>query len=103
MLRLEKLRKIYGPLTAVEGTTLTLDAGDIFGFIGPNGAGKTTTIKMIATLIQPTSGTAVVDGIDVVKHPLDVRPLLGYMPDFFGLYDDIKTWEYLDFFAAAYW
>lgn len=103
MLQLENLRKTYGNFVAVEGTTLTLDPGDVFGFIGPNGAGKTTTIKMIATLIQPTSGTASIDGVDVVKHPLDVRPLLGYMPDFFGLYDDIKTWEYLDFFAAAYW
>jgi ABC-2 type transport system ATP-binding protein len=103
MLRLENLRKTYGNFVAVEGTTLTLEPGDVFGFIGPNGAGKTTTIKMIATLIQPTSGTASIDGIDVVKHPLEVRPLLGYMPDFFGLYDDIKAWEYLDFFAAAYW
>ncbi len=103
MLRLENLRKTYGSFVAVEGTTLALEPGDVFGFIGPNGAGKTTTIKMIATLIQPTSGTASIDGIDVVKHPLEVRPLLGYMPDFFGLYDDIKAWEYLDFFAAAYW
>lgn len=102
MLQLTNLRKTYGALTAVEGTTLTLSPGDVFGFIGPNGAGKTTTIKMIATLIQPTSGTATIDGIDVVKHPLAVRPLLGYMPDNFGLYDDIKVWEYLDFFAAAY-
>jgi ABC-2 type transport system ATP-binding protein len=102
MLQLDNLRKTYGPLTAVEGTTLTLNPGDIFGFIGPNGAGKTTTIKMLATLVQPTSGTATIDGIDVVKHPMDVRPLLGYMPDFFGLYDDIRAWEYLDFFAAAY-
>ena len=103
MLRMENLRKTYGNFAAVEGTTLALEPGDVFGFIGPNGAGKTTTIKMIATLIQPTSGTVTIDGIDVVKHPLEVRPLLGYMPDFFGLYDDIKTWEYLDFFAAAYW
>jgi ABC-2 type transport system ATP-binding protein len=103
MLRIDNLRKTYGNFVAVEGSTLALEPGDVFGFIGPNGAGKTTTIKMIATLIQPTSGTVSIDGIDVVKHPLEVRPLLGYMPDFFGLYDDIKTWEYLDFFAAAYW
>jgi len=103
MLRLENLRKTYGTFAAVEGTNLELNPGDVFGFIGPNGAGKTTTIKMVATLIQPTSGTASIDGLDVVKHPLEVRPLLGYMPDFFGLYDDIKAWEYLDFFAAAYW
>jgi ABC-2 type transport system ATP-binding protein len=102
MLVLNHLRKTYGTLTAVEGTTLTLNPGDIFGFIGPNGAGKTTTIKMLATLIAPTSGTATIDGIDVVRHPQEVRPLIGYMPDSFGLYDDIKAWEYLDFFASAY-
>lgn len=102
MLELHNLRKTYGSLVAVEGTTLTLEPGDIFGFIGPNGAGKTTTIKMLATLIQPSAGSATIDGIDVVKHPLEVRPLLGYMPDFFGLYDDIKAWEYLEFFASAY-
>ena len=64
--------------------------------------GKTTTIKMLATLIQPTSGTASIDGVDVIKNPMEVRPLLGYMPDFFGLYDDIKVTEYLDFIASAY-
>lgn len=102
MLRLDNLRKTFGSLVAVEGLTLHLEAGDIFGFIGPNGAGKTTTIKMLATLMQPTSGTASIDGIDVIRNPMAVRPLLGYMPDFFGLYDDIRVWEYLDFFASAY-
>lgn len=102
MLHADNLRKTYGTLVAVEGISLFLEPGDIFGFIGPNGAGKSTTIKMIATLIQPTSGTATIDGIDVVRFPLDVRPLIGYMPDTFGVYDDIKVWEYLDFFAAAY-
>ena len=102
MLLADNLRKTYGTLTAVEGISLFLEPGDIFGFIGPNGAGKSTTIKMIATLLQPTSGTASINGIDVVRYPLDVRPLIGYMPDTFGVYDDIKVWEYLDFFAAAY-
>lgn len=102
MLRIENLNKQYGKLWAVNNLNLQLDAGDIMGFIGPNGAGKTTTIRMIATLLKPTSGTAYVDGIDVLENPEEVRPLIGYMPDFFGLYDDVKVWEYLDFFAAAY-
>jgi ABC-2 type transport system ATP-binding protein len=102
MLCVENLRKTYGTLVAVEGISFHLRPGDIFGFIGPNGAGKTTTIKMLATLIQPTSGTATINGIDVVKYPREIRPLIGYMPDAFGVYDDIKVWEYLDFFCAAY-
>ncbi len=102
MLRIENLNKQYGKLWAVNNLNLQLDAGDIMGFIGPNGAGKTTTIRMVATLLRPSSGTAYVDGIDVLAHPEEVRPLIGYMPDFFGLYDDVKVWEYLDFFAAAY-
>jgi ABC-2 type transport system ATP-binding protein len=102
MLEVQNLRKVYGALVAVEGISLRLGPGDVFGFIGPNGAGKTSTIKMIATLLQPTSGTALIDGIDVVKDPIAVRHLIGYMPDAFGVYDDVKVWEYLDFFAAAY-
>jgi ABC-2 type transport system ATP-binding protein len=102
MLCVENLRKTYGTLVAVEGISFQLRPGDIFGFIGPNGAGKTTTIKMLATLIQPTSGSATINGIDVVKYPQEVRPWIGYMPDAFGVYDDIKVWEYLDFFCAAY-
>lgn len=102
MLRIENLTKQYGKLTAVNELNLELKAGDIMGFIGPNGAGKTTTIKMVSTLLKPTSGTVYVDGIDVSADPELVRPLLGYMPDSFGLYEDVKVWEYLDFFAAAY-
>lgn len=102
MLRIENLTKQYTKLTAVDGLSLQLEAGDIMGFIGPNGAGKTTTIRMLSTLLKPTSGTAYVDGIDVCADPEQVRPLIGYMPDSFGLYDDVKVWEYLDFFASAY-
>ena len=102
MLRIENLTKQYGKLYAVNNLNLQLDAGDIMGFIGPNGAGKTTTIRMVSTLLRPTSGTAFVNGINVLEDPEQVRPLIGYMPDFFGLYDDVKVWEYLDFFAAAY-
>lgn len=102
MIELTHLRKEYKDLVAVHDLSLELEKGDIFGFIGPNGAGKTTTIKMLATLLMPTAGSATVDGIDVVKYPEKVRAVVGYMPDFFGVYDDIKVWEYLDFFAAAY-
>ena len=102
MVEIRHLRKQYKDLVAVKDLNLELEAGDIFGFIGPNGAGKTTTIKMLATLLTPTAGTAFVNGIDVVRNPEEVRAILGYMPDFFGVYDDIKVWEYLDFFAAAY-
>lgn len=102
MLEVKNLRKEYGPLTAVQGISFQLHPGDIFGFIGSNGAGKTTTIKMLATLLEPTSGTATLDGADIRRDPMRVRTMLGYMPDFFGLYDDIKVWEYLDFWASIY-
>ena len=102
MVEIKHLRKEYKDLVAVKGLSLELEKGDIFGFIGPNGAGKTTTIKMLATLLIPTAGSAKVDGIDCVKDPEKIRSIVGYMPDFFGVYDDIKVWEYLDFFAAAY-
>ena len=103
MVDLQHLRKEYSNnLVAVKDLSLHLDRGDIFGFIGPNGAGKTTTIKMLATLLRPTSGRAYIDGVDVTREPEKVRGIIGYMPDNFGVYDDIKVWEYLDFFAAAY-
>ncbi len=102
MIRIDHLHKEYKNLTAVKDLSLHLEAGDIFGFIGPNGAGKTTTIKMLATLLKPTSGTALIDGIDVVENPEAVRGRIGYMPAFFGIYDDMRVWEYLDFFAGAY-
>lgn len=96
------LTKRYGKLVAVNNLNLRIEEGDILGFIGPNGAGKTTTIRMLATLLEPTSGTATIAGYDVCKEPLAVRRIIGYMPDFFGVYDDVKVWEYLDFFACAY-
>lgn len=102
MLRIENLRKHYGDLVAVNGISFSLQPGDIFGFIGSNGAGKTTTIRMLATLLEPTSGTASINGFDIMRNPMGVRRQIGYMPDFFGLYDDVKVWEYLDFFAAIY-
>ncbi|MBI3362963.1 MAG: ABC transporter ATP-binding protein [Chloroflexi bacterium] len=96
------LTKRYGKLNAVEDVTLTVEAGAIYGFVGPNGAGKTTTMRILTTLLQPTSGHAWVAGRSVTQDPRGVRRAIGYMPDFFGVYDDMKVWEYLDFFAACY-
>ena len=102
MLKVEGLYKQYGGLIAVNHIDFSLNPGDIFGFIGSNGAGKTTTIRMIATLLEPTSGTASINGADIHRDPMEVKRQIGYMPDFFGLYDDVKVWEYLDFFATIY-
>jgi ABC-2 type transport system ATP-binding protein len=102
MIEIKGLTKKFGDLVAVNDLTFCIERGDAFGFVGPNGAGKTTTIKMLATLLLPDNGTATVNGHDVLKEPEAVRACIGYMPDFFGVYDDMKVWEYLDFFAAAY-
>jgi ABC-2 type transport system ATP-binding protein len=102
LVEIRNLRKEYGDLIALKNLNLTLQKGDIFGFIGPNGAGKTTTIKILSTLLEPSAGTAFIDGIEVREDPDRIRSLIGYMPDAFGVYDDFKVWEYLDFFAAAY-
>ena len=102
MLEVKNLHKTFGGFTAVQGISFTLNPGDIFGFIGSNGAGKTTTIRMLSTLLEPTSGTATLNGIDILENPMQIRRMIGYMPDFFGLYDDVKVWEYLDFFASIY-
>ncbi|HEQ60785.1 MAG TPA: ABC transporter ATP-binding protein [Firmicutes bacterium] len=102
MIRTTHLRKEYKNVVAVNDLNMEIEEGDVYGFIGPNGAGKTTTIKVLATLIAPSYGTAYIDGLDVRDYPRAVRAKIGYMPDFFGVYDDMKVWEYLDFFAAAY-
>jgi ABC-2 type transport system ATP-binding protein len=96
------LTKTYGNTHAVKNLQLKLEKGDVFGFIGPNGAGKTTTMRMLATLLNPTVGEAYVCGYSIYTHPKDIRRVIGYMPDFFGVYDDMKVHEYLEFFAAAY-
>jgi ABC-2 type transport system ATP-binding protein len=101
-IEIEGLTKQYNRLKAVDNISLTVEEGAVFGFIGPNGAGKTTTMRILTTLLQPTSGRARVAGCDVMKDPRSVRRYVGYMPDFFGVYDDLKVWEYLDFFAACY-
>jgi ABC-2 type transport system ATP-binding protein len=92
----------YGKTVAVRGLSFTIPRGEIFGFIGPNGAGKTSTIKVLATLLQPTKGIALIGGINVAQDPQSVRRKIGYMPDFFGVYDDLTAREYLHFFASAY-
>ncbi len=102
MIKTQDLTKAYGDLHAVSNLTLELNEGDLFGYIGPNGSGKTTTMRMLATLLQPTWGEASVCGYSIYTHPKEIRRLIGYMPDFFGVYDDMKVMEYLEFFAAAY-
>jgi ABC-2 type transport system ATP-binding protein len=102
MIKIKGLTKYYGNLAALMNLTLTIEPGDIFGFIGPNGAGKTTTMRILATLLTPTSGKASIDGHDVTRQGKHVRRLVGYMPDFMGVYDDLKVFEYLEFFAAAF-
>ncbi len=96
------LRKKYGKFDAVNGLSLEVPAGSIYGFVGPNGAGKTTTMRMLTTLTRPTQGEAWVAGHSVTQEPRAVRRAIGYMPDEFGVYDDMRVWEYLDFFAACY-
>ena len=102
MIETKNLTKNYGNLTAVDDLNLTIKDGDIFGFIGPNGAGKTTTMRVLVTLLEPTRGTAFINGLNVTKDGKKVRRLVGYMPDFMGVYDDLKVFEYLEFFAAAF-
>ena len=96
------LTKKYGDFFALESLDLKLEQGDLFGFIGPNGAGKTTTIRILSTLLQPTWGEAYVCGHSIYTHPREIRRSIGYMPDIFGVYDDMRVIEYLEFFAAAY-
>ena len=102
MIEIKQLTKHYGTLTALDHLDLTINQGDIFGYIGPNGAGKTTTMRILATLLKPSSGQACIDGLNVMKKGKDVRCRVGYMPDFMGVYDDLKVFEYLEFFAAAF-
>lgn len=102
MIRIQDLTKVYGELRAIDQLTLELNQGDLFGFIGPNGSGKTTTMRILATLLQPSWGEAYVCDYSIYTHPKEIRRMIGYMPDFFGVYDDMKVIEYLEFFAAAY-
>ena len=102
LLEVRGLRRDYGVLRAVDDVSFDLEAGTILGFIGPNGAGKSTTMRIIATLDTPSAGEVLLDGQSVVDAPDKARPLIGYMPDRYGTYDDVTVWEFLDFFARAY-
>ena len=102
MLRIDRLTKNYGKFPALKGLSLEVPDGALHGFVGPNGAGKTTTMRILATLMPPTSGTAYVDGTDVTREGQKARKQVGYMPDFFGVYDSLTCREYLDFYARCY-
>jgi ABC-2 type transport system ATP-binding protein len=102
MIETHDLTKMYGEMYALNRLNLTLQQGDVYGFIGPNGAGKTTTMRILATLLNPSWGEATVCGYSIYTGAKDIRRVIGYMPDFFGVYDDMKVIEYLEFFASAY-
>jgi ABC-2 type transport system ATP-binding protein len=102
MIEVINFTKRYGDFVAVDNLSFAIGKGEIFGFIGPNGAGKSTTIRFLATLLRPTAGEGRVAGFSVTTEPMSVRRVIGFMPDDFGVYDGMKVWEFLDFFAVAY-
>jgi ABC-2 type transport system ATP-binding protein len=102
MIRTEGLTKYYGDFCALNGLNIKIGKGEIFGYIGPNGAGKTTTIRILAALMKPTKGHAYIGDIEVTSHPQRAKDMVGYLPDFFGVYEGMRVQEYLDFFGAAF-
>ncbi len=102
VIEMTKLRKEFDDLVAVQGLDVSIPEGEIYGLIGPNGAGKTTTIRMACGLLEPTGGRVAVCGVDVHEEPERAQQFIGYLSDFFSVYEDLKVWEYLDFFAHAY-
>ena len=102
MLAIKNLNKRYGKFQAVSDLNLEVAEGEIFGFVGPNGAGKTTTMKIICGLLRATSGEITLDGVDIIQNSRRMKEKIGYMPDFFGVYDDLKVSEYLEFYASIY-
>lgn len=103
MLEVNNLVKTYGKFTAVNDLSFKIEKGSIFGFVGPNGAGKTTTMKIMAGLLHATRGRITIDGEDITRNPDLLKDKIGYMPDFFGVYDNLKVREYMDFYAGAYY
>ena len=102
MIEIENLAKSFGKTKAVDGLSLKIEDGELYGFVGPNGAGKTTTMKIISGLLQADLGSVTINGIDAVKNVKKIRSMIGYVPDFFGVYDNLKVIEYIEFFASAY-
>lgn len=102
MLVIRDLKKRYGNFQALDGLNLEIKKGELFGFVGPNGAGKTTTLKIVAGLLAPDSGEVYIDGIDALKDKRALKEKIGYVPDFFGVYDNLKVSEYMEFFASCY-
>lgn len=102
MLEIRNLRKHYGNFQALNGLDLEIPEGELFGFVGPNGAGKTTTLKIIAGLLLADSGSILIDGVDAMKDNRGLKEKIGYVPDFFGVYDNLKVSEYMEFFASCY-
>lgn len=102
MLTIENLTKQYGKFLALDHLNLHIDKGEIYGFVGPNGAGKTTTMRIVCGLLKATSGSVIVDGIDAIKQPDDIKRKVGYVPDFFGVYDNLKVMEYMEFYGSMY-
>ena len=102
MLQINHLYKNYGKFLAVNNLCLRIPQGDLFGFVGPNGAGKTTTIRMVCGLMPPTAGNIMINGVDAFSYPKEIRKQIGYVPDFFGVYDNLKVREYMDLYGSMY-
>ena len=102
MLKIEQLKKSYGNFRALDGLDMEIRRGALYGFVGPNGAGKTTTIKILAGLLSPDEGRITIDGQDASGADWSLKGKIGYVPDSFGVYDNLTTWEYMEFFAACY-
>ena len=102
MLEIRELKKRYGNFQALDGLNLEIGERELFGFVGPNGAGKTTTLKILSGLLAPDGGTVRIDGLDVLDDSRRLKQRIGYVPDFFGVYDNLKVSEYMEFFASCY-